>query len=600
MRYKSFFIKNFKGIQELNVPLDNIPNSEIVTLVGINESGKSTILEAFETFYQDRPLAESFVFIPKSRQLSFNDEVLLKATLILDKEDKQKIMDLISAVGFAVAQIPETVDISKRYIYQDSKPNSFFEDFEIRVSARKTKRQRTDSIIRKEDPVYTEICNYLRVSLPKIICYRNFLFDFPNKIYLENDGQKSADPRNIIYRSSIQDVLDSIALDNQLSSLSVQTHIVNRMRSTDPADKAALNQILTQIGEKITQVIFEAWDRIFSSSRKQIVVIPNIDPETDECFMEVNLKQGAQSYCISERSLGFKWFFTFLLFTEFRKNRSEDPGQTLFLLDEPASNLHSSAQLKLLNTFETLATEKCRLVYTTHSHHLINPKWLACAFVVINDALKDAENNPDIDVTNTKVTAELYKRYVAQSSKEQSYFQPILDALEYQPSKLEDVPNIIIVEGKNDYYTFRYINEIVLKGKYDLNFYPGAGAEKDEPIIRCYLAWGRDFAILRDADKPGKKAKTQYIKKLGELLNDKIFSFDDVSTSYDDCAAEDLFAAEERLTITNSSFPEEPSYNKSKFNASVQQLFIDETVIELSDDTLKKFEDIFKFLEGNL
>ncbi len=46
MRYTAFKIKNFKGIRELELKLDSAPNSNIFTIVGLNESGKTTIIEA--------------------------------------------------------------------------------------------------------------------------------------------------------------------------------------------------------------------------------------------------------------------------------------------------------------------------------------------------------------------------------------------------------------------------------------------------------------------------------------------------------------------------------------------------------------------------
>ena len=75
----------------------------------------------------------------------------------------------------------------------------------------------------------------------------------------------------------------------------------------------------------------------------------------------------------------------FLLMTSFHKP-SNDNQRPLSLLDEPASNLHSSAQAELLKSFEKLL-DKCTLIYTTHSHHMINVRWLDSAFVVKNAAL---------------------------------------------------------------------------------------------------------------------------------------------------------------------------------------------------------------------
>lgn len=597
MRYLNFYINNFKGISELHLALDNIPNSEVITLVGINESGKTTILDALETFYAEKPLEKAYEFIPKSKQFNFTGEILIQAVLVLSRDDKEQIKKLIENAGLVFVELEETVIVDKKYICNDSKVISFLTETHLKATIKRTRRSQPKALS-ETDPAYNGIAGYIIESLPKVIYYRNFLFNFPSRIYLESGKQKSDQEINITYRSVLQDILDSIAIETSSGPLNINNQIVERIRSNTQGDKEALNQIITRIGEKITRVVFEAWDKIFTSTNKEITLTSGIDIETDECYIEIRLKQGSQNYQISERSLGFKWFFTFLLFTEFRKNRNEDKGQTLFLLDEPASNLHSTAQTKLLETFGNLTGEKCRLLYTTHSHHLINPKWLACAHIVMNSALSLDSEDPDFDTDQTNISTELYKRYMASSTKQQSYFQPILDALEYQPSKLEDVPNIVIVEGKNDYYTLKYISEIILKKSSELNFYPGAGADKDENIIRCYSAWDRDFAILLDADRGGKTAKARYLTLLGSIIKDKIFTLEDVDIDFSGLPTENLFSEAEQLEIINNSFPDESTYDKAKFNTAMQQLYIDGTPIELLSETTEKFEKVFKFLEG--
>ncbi|MEI9910983.1 MAG: AAA family ATPase [Bacteroidota bacterium] len=50
MKFTEFKIKNFKGIEDVTVNLDKSPDANIYTLVGLNESGKTTILEAINFF----------------------------------------------------------------------------------------------------------------------------------------------------------------------------------------------------------------------------------------------------------------------------------------------------------------------------------------------------------------------------------------------------------------------------------------------------------------------------------------------------------------------------------------------------------------------
>ena len=44
MRFVDFKIKNFRGIKQLTINFDTIPEPKIYTLVGLNESGKTSIL----------------------------------------------------------------------------------------------------------------------------------------------------------------------------------------------------------------------------------------------------------------------------------------------------------------------------------------------------------------------------------------------------------------------------------------------------------------------------------------------------------------------------------------------------------------------------
>lgn len=50
MRYTSFQVKNFKGIRDLVLERSKAPTGGVVTLVGLNESGKTTVLESLYAF----------------------------------------------------------------------------------------------------------------------------------------------------------------------------------------------------------------------------------------------------------------------------------------------------------------------------------------------------------------------------------------------------------------------------------------------------------------------------------------------------------------------------------------------------------------------
>jgi len=292
--------------------------------------------------------------------------------------------------------------------------------------------------------------------------------------------------------------------------------------------------------------------------------------------------------------------FSFLFFILFRKNRKTDLGETLFLLDEPASNLHSAAQKKLLETFKKFVDDQkkpLKLLYTTHSHHMINPQWLEGAYVVKNEAVNYSEKDIEDGSRTTDIKAIPYRSFVAQYPQQQDYYKPILDTLDYQPGLLEKVPNIIITEGKNDFYTLTYVNDVILNHKYKkLNFMPGAGCSANVTVIQLYVAWGKKFMILLDGDKAGTKSKNEYIKLFGKGIENNVKLYSDFVPEIGSVMMEDIFSQKEKLRITQRFNPESTIYNKSAFNTAIQEALVNKEVIELSEKTIAKFNSLLKGL----
>ena len=590
MRYKSFYIKNYKGIKELTIDLDRDPKTNIITLVGLNESGKTTILEAISLFSVEPEASVIHKLIPKSKKFSFTDTIEIHATLQLDEEDENAVQAFCGSQDFKNIQPIKEFTQKIVYEFKDSEYREEDSGWEYEFSLNGLKRKKQyNRTYNPETPEFEAIQKFICLNLiPPIIYYPNFLFDFPIRIYLEESTAEDKEQKT--YRAVLNDIMDTFN-----EGLNIQDHIIKRLRNPSEGTNEALESTIDRMSVQITKVVFKAWGQLFDSNGKEIRLKPAIDPATNLAYLEVKLKEGTEQFQISERSLGFKWFFTFLLFTEFRKNRLSDKGEILFLLDEPASNLHSTAQKNLLITFEQLVS-KCKMIYTTHSHHLINPKWLSGAYIVKNKAI-DYEKEFNALTENTDVEATIYKQFVVNHPEQRTYFQPILDAIEYSPSNLEEVPNIILTEGKNDYYTFKYLNEIIFQNEFEhIKLYPGNGADRNNQIIATYLAWGRDFTILLDGDKAGEDAKKRYIKEFGVIVEGKIITLKDVDPSYN-YATEKLFSEAELLSIVQTFDPLATAFDKSKFNTALQNLFIQEQVVELSDETKTKFRNLFEFIK---
>ena len=604
MKYTKFIIKNYKGIPKIELDLSKKPGSNIFTLVGLNESGKTTLLEAIYLFHIHNDISKDKVhtLIPKSKQYSFNETISITAELELSDNDFQEIQHYLKDTHqFYLEESKKPILIKKEYLFKGSLPQSGDEWKNTLWSpyfkGKPRNKRKIQDLYKWNRKIWQEVVDIIKQkNLPKVLYYPDFLFKFPEKIYLEQfegEGEEQEEYRNVI-----QDILYSI--DNKLT---VETDLLERVKNKqDESRTQALNHLFLIMSSKLNQEILKQWDTIFTGTKPKEVVI-SADTQDNKHFIELKIKQGSDSYSINDRSLGFRWFFSFLIFTAFRKSRIEDPGETLFLLDEPASNLHQSAQQRLLHSLEKVVSN-CKLIYSTHSHHLINPNWLAGTYIVKNKAINYSSEG-DFSSTETNISATLYKNFVAQHQREEDHFKPILDALDYTPSQLEMVPPIICTEGKNDYYILKYMMSTYFENTYKLNFYPGAGVNKCETPFRLYLAWNKNFIALFDSDKGGKDAKEDYIKKIGSEMKDKIYTFEDINSQWQNKEIEDFFEENEKIKIIKSSFEDhhsgyDKSKDKSKFNTAIQALYIQKKNIEFSEKTLNNFKAIFDFLHQKL
>jgi len=431
----------------------------------------------------------------------------------------------------------------------------------------------------------------IKSLLPRIVYFPNFLFEFPDKIYLENPP--SEPDKHAFYRAILQDVLDAIGENTNL-----QDHVLKRMKSTEVFEKRNLDSVLLKMGGHITRSVFSNWDRIFKrpSRGKEIVVIPDTDTR-NAAYLQLRLKHNNEYYEISERSLGFRWFFSYLLLTQYRGFRKAGPRSIVFLLDEPASNLHPSAQAQLLESFATLPAS-CDLIYTTHSHHMINPDWLEGAYVVKNEGIDYSQSDEDFSARHTVITLHRYREFAAEYPNQSTYFQPILDVLDYSPGKLENVPDVVMLEGKNDFYTMRFMQNVLKQPL--INFMPGGGAGSLSPMIRIYLSWGRNFLVLLDSDKEGKKQQQLYMDEFGPILRGKLLTLSDIDPAWKNKAMEELFEETDRLLIQHSCYPKTDKYKKIHFARAIQELSVTGQTIQLSQTTQDIFQKLCTELEQRI
>lgn len=439
MRFVGFQIENFKGIEDVFIDMRQ-GGSNVFTLIGLNESGKTTILEAinhhsdhetdalFGERVDKKSSEEMAKLVPKSEQSDFSKTVSIVAHLEFEPGEKNSILQKAErSTGVVIDRnsVPDIIRLTKSYEFKDSdfiKASSFY-NFSPKY---RPKKGRIFRHIENGKEPWLSISSELRKAKPEIAFFPTFLFNQPERIYLSSYVDES--PANALYRT----ILENIASDLP-KPLDLQRHLVDRIINEETVIDGVFNllgisrsknQQITaaknDISNHLTKAVFQSWTKTFGGDFGGREIILQVDVDTENfdvplAYATFEIKDEGGQYEIRERSLGFRWFFSFVLFTLFGSNRIKGQKK-LFLLDEPASNLHSRAQMQLLESFRRISDDGNQILYSTHSHYLINPDWLEQAFIVSNSAIDyDRAYQNDNVGAKTNISAEKYRAFVGKN-----------------------------------------------------------------------------------------------------------------------------------------------------------------------------------------
>lgn len=605
MRYKSFRIRNFKGIEDSTIDLTTIGGASVFAFVGLNESGKTTLLEAVHSFSPDpatSELVEAGVPInervPRHLISIFTGDVSVMATLSITENDKKEIASRIFErleVVVDIANFPDELIFERlqRFSRGDLQKRLLLLKSKISVKGKSQRKWRATS--NKEALIIRDLIYSI---VPKIAYFPTFVFDFPKSIFITERG----DDVNQFYRHVFQDILDYDGRGH-----TIEQDIVRRVRSKDKnipwkdfcaawvqhEDRDKVQQVMDRASTAVTSVVFGRWNQIFHEDTKGKEIVVSFETTDGErkdekantsaiyehdVYITFQIRDGSRRFNVNDRSLGFRWFFAFMLFTQFRAARSSS-SPLLFLFDEPASNLHAAAQQKLIESFPEIAKNNHMLIYTTHSHYMIEPKWLEQTFIVTNRT--DAPVNSILDVASLDdesldIKVATYRSFVNKYPSQTSYFQPILDRLEIVPSRFDIQRASIILEGKSDYFILRYAAKLI--GEMDLPLLPGQGAGTFGALIALHIGWNLNFLFVLDGDQQGRQERDRYIKESGVRPN-KILTIDEIVK--DISVIEDLLD-EPALKFISKELRLQGSPNKGQIRRFFQERLASDNVSSLS------------------
>lgn len=278
-----------------------------------------------------------------------------------------------------------------------------------------------------------------------------------------------------------------------------------------------------------------------------------------EHILDIRVKGKNVSLPLRNRSKGFNWFFSFLVW--FKRIQEDSDNQYILLLDEPGLNLHASAQADLLRFLEDLS-ENYQIIYSTHSPFMIQPGNLNRVRTVL-------------ETDGGSIISDSIQE------KDPKTLFPLQAALGYDIAQNLFVSSKnLLVEGVSDLIILTKISGILESNNRqflnpDITIVPTGGLEKVATFISLLRGSQLEIACLLDSyTDPAGQAKMDKMIREKIIHRNKIRFFDEFVDGQDKADLEDLFKKSDYIKLFNSAFTEHKDIKESDLNDSIKQVII--------------------------
>ncbi len=525
MKIKNITIENYRSIKD-TVVLDVAPigGKQTFMLLGINESGKSNILEAIALLDEDREFDYSRDCHSKNedenKDISVSYELDIAPAIDFYREEfsKEKMPKNLSGI-IDITKIERKVSIDS-----DDERSDFFhvwvkdkkKDFskyvvvsepvtqngvakEIKKIAEKTaENTKTDTdgnetnVLDKEkleEFLQDEFYDLFDNNVPEVIFWKyEDTYLIKDKINLEEFKKKTSISTPLKNCFAIAGIKDE-NIENRITSI-----IGNSTK------KSKLTKLL---GDKVTEHINKIW--------KEHKVKIEFDIDNMQLSFHVkDIGDESESYGVIQRSDGFKHFVSILLNLS-AENETGYLTNKLIILDEPEVHLHPSGEKYLRDELLNIS-KKNLVVLATHSIFIVDKRSLDRHF--------------SVEKTGVETSAHQIERD-----------NPFREEVLYEAlgtSILEHVENkVLLFEGKTDRDIFDLFKK-KFKKEIKLPNISLISADGVENIIKYTKFFNNKLVagfVLVDSDNDGVAQKTKILSEdtydknntfeINELLNTK-------------------------------------------------------------------------------
>lgn len=493
----SFRIYNFRSIADSGwIPFS--PDG-ITVLVGQNESGKSSVLEALHAALANSPISTDDFRIGAPLP-----SVQLRISLNISniKNDFSLLSDLQrSALKIHLLEDKQILELEIRWGYElsDGKKSltgfpSLINDF---TAALEVARKIPSGVVAGPAPSVIETTSDEEPSETKSTD--------ESEVDKIAEGIWSALPLGVLFNEESGRLPSQVDINEKgrptgAGALAAQSFL--QIAEIDlpqllQSDRRARENILNKANTRVSADFNDFWSQTIGKSGRL-----SLKCEIDHYSSDVPEKSGKPHIVFwindgttqlypKQRSQGVRWFVSFYLQL---KASEKSKSRRVFLLDEPGANLHSKAQGDVLKLINKLGKETSSVVYSTHSPQMIEYPKLFRVLAV--------QRSGDLDDSPTQII-DAHRLGTASTDT----LSPILNAMGVDLSHQNVIrkKNNVLLEEMSGYYYISAFWKLASSTK-EAYFLATTGVNKIEAFANMFIGWGLDFIIAVDDDKQGREA----------------------------------------------------------------------------------------------
>lgn len=561
MKLTNVKVNKYKSIQkEQDVRIE----SDITTIVGMNESGKTSFLQAIaKTNYFNKDKDFKFDITqdyPRNELVDFEnseeDENIITCTYEISDELRSEINQDLGADVITNKFVTYTKSYKgngtvggvtgnqKKHLEFLTDHHTLSSETKASILALHDLKSISTIVAREEDTDFIPIKTHIKKIIDLGSTWSNPLEQYIYLKYLEPNFPKYwyfDEYYNLGGKINLTELSNGVSDEKNKTAMALlELARIKTEEVISSSDYERFVALLEASSNKITNEIFKYW-----STNTNLDIEFRIQEKAGIKYLDIRVKSQRHkiSLPLDRRSKGFNWFFSFIIW--FSKIQADKKSDFILLLDEPGLNLHASAQADLLRFFEDLS-KNYQIIYTTHS-----------PFMVKSDKLNRVRTVLETD-EGTLISDSIQE-------KDANTLFPLQAALGYDIAQnLFVSKNNLLVEGPADLLYFTILSNILeSNGKSGLDpkitIVPVGGLDKVTTFISLLRGSKLNIVCMLDSftDQKGKHRVADLIQQ--RIIKEKnIRFFDEFAGNGKDVAdIEDLFEKEEYLRIFNTAFDKE-------------------------------------------